>query len=192
MTKARSHLYLSFLFLLLATVDGQSDVFRLFYRYGFDEGRIGDPRGIPSQADVEAMICATNRFMTDELQNYTKNNAVQVFATEVSWDSQDWIYNGIEPEAPRNVPVIVNFTATVMTMDGSDTPSNQILWEATKYFDYFSYIMNYLWEIPGQNFFHEAQGIWYEPFIQYPVQGQIRESSKCPGAPLCKFVHSFA
>lgn len=189
MTKATRHLFLSLLVNLLAAVDSQSDVFRLFYRYGFGEGRIGDPRDTPSQADVEAMICATNRFMTDELQNYTKNNAVQVFATEVSWDFQDWIYNGTEPEAPKNVPVIVNFTATVVTMDDSDTPSHEKLWEATKYFDYFSYIMNYLWEIPGQNFFHEAQGLWYEPIIQEPVQGQIRESSKCPGVLQCKSVH---
>ena len=183
MMKGQRHLCLSFLVSLFAVVDGQSEVFRLFYRYGFGEGRIGDPQGSPSQADVEALICATNKFMTDELQNYTDNDAVQVFATEVSWDFQDWIYNGEEPEAPRNVPVIVNFTATVTTSDGSETPSNQKMWEATKYFNYFSYIMNYLWKIPGQNFFRDTQGMWYEPFIQEPVQGQIRESPQCPGAP---------
>lgn len=178
-------LYLGFLAILFAAVhvDGQSDVFRLFYRYGFNQGRIGDPQGIPSQFDIEALMCATNDFMTAELQNYTKNNAVQVYATEISWGVQDWIYNGTEPEAPRNVPVTVNFTATVATSDGSDIPSNQNLWEATKYFNYFSYIMNYLWKIPGQNFFHNAQGMWYEPFIQGPVAGQLTESSQCPGAP---------
>lgn len=161
----------------------QSEVFRLFYRFGFGQGRIGDPDREPSQSDVEALICATNEFLSDSMRNYTKNQAVQIYANEIDWGFDDWIYNGSEPEAPRNVPVIVNFTAVVTTNDGSGVPSHSDMWEATKYFDYFSYVMNYVWNIPDQNFFTDARGMWYEPSIEPPVAGKLQESSRCPGAP---------
>eukprot|EP00797_Seminavis_robusta_P010861 Sro1806_g298910.2 (723) ;mRNA; r:17242-19818 len=178
-------LRITILTVVVALVDSQSeDVFRLFYRFGFKDGRIGDPGGAPSQNDVEGLMCATNEFLSDSIQNYTKNGNIQIFTTEIDWGFEDWIYNGSEPEAPRNVPVIVNFTTVVTTSDGSPAPTNDDLWQATKHFDYFSYIMNYLWTIPGQNFFSSARGLWYEPFIQPAVTGQIPQSSQCPGTPI--------
>ena len=166
-----------------AVVECQSNVFRLFYRFGFDQGRIGDPKGAPSRNEIESLMCATNEFLSESMQEYTENDAVQMYATEIDWGFEDWIYNGSEPEAPRNVPVIVNFTAVATTNDGSEVPNNDELWEATKYFDYFAYIKEYVWKIQGQNFFKDTRGLWYEPLIEPPVSGQIPESSLCPGVP---------
>ena len=173
----------TFLALVAPRYCQSGEVFRLFYRFGFGEGNIGDPDSTPSQSDIEGLICATNEFLSDSMQNYTKNDAIQIYATEISWGFDDWIYNGSEPEAPRNVPVIVNFTAVTATTDGTAVPSNNELWQGTKYFDYVSYLMNYIWKIEGQNFFTKARGLWYEPFISEPVAGSMAESSQCPGAP---------
>lgn len=156
------------------------DIFRLFFRYGFGDGQIGDPSSPPSEADVKGLMCATNQFFTHALQNSTKSDQVEFFATDITWGFEDWIYNGTEPEAPRNVPVIVNFTAKVLASDGSPLPTNQDLWEDTKYFEYFSYIQHYIWEIEGENFFKSTRGLWYEPFIQEPEQGQIADNDMCP------------
>ena len=157
------------------------DIFRMFFRYGFEQGQIGEPAGEPTEQDVKGLMCVTSEFLTNALQNYTKSDKVEVNAVQIDWDFENWIYNGSEPEAPRNVPVIVNFTAQVTTTDSSAPPDNQILWEATKYFDYFSYIQDYIWKIPGQNFFTEARGLWYEPFIQGPVtNAKMPNNDQCP------------
>jgi hypothetical protein len=182
MTK-ESRLSIVSLLVLAAIAEGQSDVFRLFYRFGFDQGRVGDPKGAPSQNDIEGLMCATNEFLSESMQNYMENDAIQIYTAEINWGFEDWIYNGSEPEAPRNVPVVVNFTAVATTNDGSEVPSNDDLWEATKYFDYFAYIKNFVWNVEGQNFFKDTRGLWYEPFIEPSITGQMSESSKCPGAP---------
>lgn len=162
------------------------DVFRLFFRYGFADGQIGQPGAEPTEADIKGLMCATNSFFTDALQNATNSDKVEVFATDITWDYEDWIYEGEEPEAPRNVPVIVNFTAKVMTSDGSPAPTNQDLWEETKYFEYFTYIRSYIWQIQGDNFFKGIRGLWYEPLIQAPEQGQIPDNDMCP-SPASKY-----
>jgi len=162
------------------TTSDTDEIFRMFFRYGFDNGKIGDPDGQPTEADVKGLMCATNEFLTNSLQNYTKSDVVNVNAVQINWSYEDFIYNGSEPEAPRNVPVIVNFTAQITTADYSTPPTNQMLWEATKYFDYISYIQDYIWKIPNQNFFTEARGLWYEPFIQGPVTGQLADNDQCP------------
>ena len=164
----------------VGVVKANEEVFRMFFRYGFDQGQIGDPDGQPSENDIKALICATNDFLTESLQNYTKKDTVEVKAVEIDWGFDDWIYNGSEPEAPRNVPVIVNFTTQVYDTEGGTPPTNQELWEATKYFDYFGYIMNYLWTIPQPNFFTDTRGLWYEPFIQPPVTGKMAQNDQCP------------
>jgi len=169
--------------LLAASTTAQSEVFRMFFRYGFGHGKIGDPTGLPSKDDVEGLICATSDFLSISMQNYTHNPAVRVTATEIDWGFDDWIYNGSEPGAPRNVPVVVNFTTVLSTIDESVVPSHQDFWEATKYFDYFHYMANYVWKIPERNFFLDTKGMWYQPFIQSSVSGMLSESPLCPGIP---------
>lgn len=155
-------------------------VFRFFMRFGFGDGQIGDPAQQPTEEDVKGLMCKANEFFTESIQNYTDNTEVEFFATEISYDFDDWIYNGTEPEAPRNVPVIVNFTAKLVTKDGSEPPTNQELWEGTKYFEYYTFIMQHMWQIEGDNFFKNARGLWYEPFIQPAVQGDIADNDQCP------------
>ena len=170
--------------LLVAPAAGQSKIFRFFVRYGFGQGTMDDPNSEPSQSDIEGLMCATNEFLTDSIQNHMKLNAIQIYATEIDWGFEDHMYIGGEPEAQdpgKNVPVIVNFTATVTTTDDSTPPSNDDMWEATKYFDYFSYIQDYIWKIEGNNFFTSTRGLWYEPLVLPPVQGKLAESSLCPG-----------
>jgi hypothetical protein len=165
---------------LRSPVAANDHIFRLFFRYGFEDGKIGDPNGQPTEADIKGLMCATNRFLTESVENYTKKEGVEMIATEINWGFEDWIYNGSEPEAPRNVPVIVNFTAMPYPSEGGTPPTNNELWEMTKYFDYFSYIMDYLWKIEGDNFFKSTRGLWYEPFIESPVTGQMPQNSECP------------
>jgi hypothetical protein len=165
---------------LHSPVAAQDKIFRLFFRYGFEDGRIGDPNGKPTDEDIKGLLCATNKFLTESVANYTKKEGVDMIATEINWGFEDWIYNGSEPEAPRNVPVIVNFTAMPYSSDGSTPPTNSELWEMTKYFDYFSYILDYLHQIEGNNFFKNTRGLWYEPFIEPPVTGQMPQNTMCP------------
>lgn len=186
MKSFQQQLVVALLAMPVAAAQG-SDVFRMFFRYGFEQGELGDPKGQPTEADVKGLMCATNDFLTNALQNYTKSDNVEVNAVNIDWDFENWVYNGSEPEAPRNVPVIVNFTTQVTTTDSSTPPTNQVLWEATKYFDYFSYIQDYIWKIPNDNFFTEARGLWYEPFIQEPVQGKLADNDQCPAPAPSKF-----
>jgi hypothetical protein len=179
MVNALRHIIASLLW-LLSPVAANDKIFRLFFRYGFEDGQIGDPNGKPTEADIKGLMCATNKFLTESVENYTKKEGVEIMATEINWGFEDWIYNGSEPEAPRNVPVIVNFTAMPYPSEGETPPTNSELWEMTKYFDYFSYIMDYLWKIEGDNFFKSTRGLWYEPFIEPPVTGQMPQNSECP------------
>ncbi|CAB9526302.1 expressed unknown protein [Seminavis robusta] len=180
MVNASQQIVVAFFWLLIQSTVASEDVFRLFFRYGFGDGQIGDPNSEPTEEDIKGLMCVTNKFLTDSLTNYTKNQGMEIFATEIDWGFEDWIYNGTEPEAPRNVPVIVNFTATVDTPEGMTPPTNQELWDATKYFDYFGYIMDYIWNIEGENFFKNTRGLWYEPEIIPPLSGQIPQNTDCP------------
>jgi hypothetical protein len=171
------------LFCLISSVSAESEVFRLFFRYGFGKGTVEDPASQPSEEDIKGLLCATNDFFTDSMQNHTKSSSVEIHAVEIDWGFEDFMYIGGEPEAQapgKNVPVIVNWTARVTTTDGSTSPSNDDLWEATKYFDYFSYIQDYLWKIGGDNFFTSTRGLWYEPLILPPVTGKMADNSNCP------------
>lgn len=187
---------LSALAVLALQVQAQTREFRLFYRFGFNEGRIGDPDGTPNRDDVAQLMCTTADFLTEELQKFTNNDKARVTTSDIDWGFDDWIYNGTEPEAPKNVPVIVNFTAMATTTDGSrlspdfaDTQDGtlNLLWEATKHFDYFSYIMEYVWQIdaPGntENFFKPTRGMWYEPYRMDPAMrsnAMMASSPNCP------------
>lgn len=158
----------------------EEEVFRFFFRYGFGDGQVGDPDSQPTEDDVKGLMCATNDFFTDALKNSTNNDSVEFYATEITYGFEKYIYEGSEPEAPRNVPVEVKFTAKIVTTDGSTPPTLEDFWEDTKYYEYFSYIRNYIWKIEGSNFFKDTRGLWYEPFIQDPEEGQIKDNDKCP------------
>jgi len=164
----------------LPVIKANEEIFRMFFRYGFEQGEAGEPSGQPTEQDIKGLICATNDFLTDSLKNYTKKDNVEVSAIEIDWGYEQFVYEGSEPEAPRNVPVEVNFTTVITATDGGEAPSNQEMWEATKYFDYFAYIKEHLWKIPSENFFKETRGLWYEPFIQEPVTGKMPQNSECP------------
>ena len=71
-------------------------VCRLSLRYGFGDGQIGDPDGEPTEEDVKALMCKTNEFFTESIQNYTEKPEVEFYATEISYGFEDWIYNGTE------------------------------------------------------------------------------------------------
>ena len=158
--------------------------FRMYTRFGFEDGQMGDPAGEPTEDDVKGMLCTTNEFMTQALADYTKEAELKIYTVDVSYGKEAYMYEGSEPEAPRNVPIMVNYTMVVYMPGMVDFAYNdQELWEATKYFDYFKYIQEYLWKLPEGNFFKDARGFWYTPEVvsEDPASGAaFHENSMCP------------
>lgn len=187
MTNIQNLLVAALLSLAIPTAAQVDEVFRLFFRYGFDQGLVHDQYMEPTKGDIEGLLCATNDFLTTQLRDYKEDYSLYVYSHEIDWGFDHWIYNGSEPEAPKNVPVMVNFTISVTSDSGGITPTNSELWEATKWFDYMSYIQDYLWTIDGNNYFRDTRGLWYEPFIVSPVTNTMMdENDQCPAPSIGK------
>ncbi|CAB9504379.1 beta-induced protein ig-h3 [Seminavis robusta] len=128
--------------------------------------------------DIDGVICQTQYWLSQLMQNATGSKSVYVQATEIDW--------GHYKEADE--PLHLNFTAQLEdaaseTDDVDWLDSQQILNEVERLGEegWKRYLVDYVWKAEplGQNVFANANQVFYDLLMREPVQGTLEEA-ECP------------
>ena len=110
LSSARSGLWALLTFLWATSTLAQSD-FNMNFEYGFFDGVV--PQTDPSEAQLSALLCETQKWLSRALQNSTGNPAVTIKALDIGYT------RSTEPNTTFNM----EFTGDIRTADGSPVPS---------------------------------------------------------------------
>ena len=105
---------------------GTFDYVRFAFQYFLPEGMT------VGRGDVEALLCRTQDFLTDEFRNKNGDPTLTVEAVSIDWDN-----------ARDDLPVNVSFTALV-TANGTDVPDKNEIIAATSGLDMHSFLNEYV------------------------------------------------
>jgi hypothetical protein len=106
----------------------------------------------PDQPEIEAMMCQTNAFFLKTLKNWTKNDSIDVYATNINWAYE-----------PKNaLPSLVEFFAKATYPDGSHVPAIDVF-EAMEQVNVKAFVQEYIWqsEPVKVNAFYETEDIFF-------------------------------
>ena len=135
--------------------------------FGFFDGQAREP----TLAEVESLICETNLYFQNRLQQSTGDYSLMAYAQHI-----DWVFS---PDCPG--PVTVTFELVGIFGDGQQVPSNYIF-QTLKLGDedMRDYLQNYVWESPpvGTNVFSSTNTMTLEDMLgeQIPVPGQLAQA----------------
>jgi hypothetical protein len=106
----------------------------------------------PTQAEIEAMMCKTNEFFMKTLKNWTKNEMIDVEATNINWE---W-----DPKAA--LPSIVEFFADATNPDGSHIAAIDVF-QAMEQVDVKAFVQDYIWQSEPlkENEFYQTEDIFF-------------------------------
>jgi len=165
------------LLLLTPTITAQSgNIVRFNFRFGFfDDDQT--PLADIMKEDVEGVLCQTQYFLSQIVQNATDSKSVHAKATQVDWG----YYEG------QDLPAHINFTVEYSdsTIEGDvNWIDDQILiteMEGLSSEGLQDYITKWVWESEPKklNFFTNANRMAFDGLEQAPVTGQLEEA-ECP------------
>jgi len=127
----------------------------------------------PTAAEVEALICQTNKYFESRIQGSTGDFLLSAHAIYI-----DWAYS---PDCPSTVTVTFAFVGTLS--DGQPVPVHDIF-QALKLGDdeMKEYLEQVVWQaLPvGSNLFYNVNTLSFEDMIgdnQIPIPGKISEAA---------------
>jgi hypothetical protein len=161
---------------------GGYDQVRFAFEYGLPEGRsVG-------QSEVESLICRTQEYLTEMLNNEFQDSSLNVKATGIKWE-----FAKGDP-----LPVKVRFTATTTATSNETTvPSPEEIKDSLVGLDMGAYLANYVKATECPTGFSEATEVAYEVNLTPEVNGDMTEAScrstcaptQTPGTPTGKGTH---
>lgn len=169
----------SFLLLLTTVVNaqpGSGTIVRFNFRFGFfEDGQTPDADIM--KEDIEGVLCQTQYFLSQIVQNATDSKSIHAKATQIDWG----FYDG------QDLPAHINFTVeyTDASVEGDvNWIDDQILIEEMEGLSsqgLQDYITKFVWmsEPQGLNFFTNANRMAFDGLEQQPVTGQLEEA-ECP------------
>lgn len=181
----------SLLLLSTSTVNSQtspSEIVRFNFRFAFfDDDQT--PLSDVMKDDVEGVLCQTQYFLSQLVQNATQTKSVHAKATEINWG----FYEGAD--MPMHINFTVEFTDAMVEGDVNDIDDSILIEQMEKLEKpgLEKFITDWVWKSDPQksapdrndgNFFHNANRMEFDGIKQAPVRGQLEEA-ECPetGAP---------
>ena len=167
--------------LLLATlcVRAQDDlqVVRFAFKFGFFKDEL-TPLTEVVKADVEGVLCQTQYFLSQLVQNATDSKSVHAQATNINWGYFE------KDELPAHINFTVEFTDAVLQEDDVNWVDDQILideMEAMGEAGLQRFITNWVWnaEPVGLNFFANANKMSFDGIKRARIKGDI-PNAECP------------
>lgn len=108
--------------------------------------------GEPSQEEIAAMICQTNKYFTERLQKELQDDGVQSYATDISWSF-----------TPGTVmPSVVNFTSHTTYGNGDLVPAKEV-YSVMRKTDVPKLVSEYIWnsEPLNLNIYHDSLNVYF-------------------------------
>lgn len=154
-------------------------VMNLDFRYDFFENE--DPQRDPTDGELSALMCATQRFLSQVVQQSTNNTAVTMEAKDIGYTRGTGV-NGTEFH--------VTFWGNFSSADGTPLPPDSAILEAFKItnpvFNATSYIVNYVMpstplDESGSRYFRTVNEMSYNG-----TYGGIRSDGVALAEPVCE------
>jgi hypothetical protein len=174
---------LSSLLLLASTIPnsraqtGDDEIVRFSFRFGFFKDDL-TPLSEVIKEDVEGVICQTQYFLSQLVQNASGSKSVHAKATEI-----DWGYFK-DQDLPAHLNFTVEFTDAVLAEGDVNWVEDQILiteMEKLETSGLQKFITEWVWdaEPKGLNFFVNANRMSFDGIKQARVEGNLQEA-ECP------------
>ena len=153
---------------------GDNEIVRWSFRFGFFDNDWGQANII--QDDVEGVICQTQYFLSELVQNATATKTIHAKATEIDWGYFE----------DQDLPAQINFTLEFL---GDLEPEN-VTWinevvipemEELGQLGLQNFITNWVWmaEPLGINVFAHTDQMAFDGVVQGHVEGALQEV-ECP------------
>lgn len=152
---------------------------RFAFQYALQEGVV------THQADVESLLCRTQDYLANTLNDEFLEANLKVKATGIIWS----FVQG------DDMAVKVNFTASVTASNGTEVPEAKDIKDATSNLDMGAYLTEYVQQSECPTAFSQATKAAYENMLTPEIKGDLEEAtceSTCaptftPGTPTCKY-----
>lgn len=143
-------------------VGGGFEHVRFSFQYGLPEGLV------TGQGDVESLLCRTQDYLTQELNKEFVDLNLQVKATGIVW-----AYD----KNNADMPVRVNFTASVTGINGTEVPEAEEIRDATMDLDMESYLSTVVQASECPTGFSQATKASYINMLTPEIRGDLSEAS---------------